>query len=276
MSNDNAGGLLANPLPIVMVALLAAGVLIKHVPLKSARPNDSERVKFVPAGQQDVEARLWQDPFAAVEKHEGRSKSEKHTLKNSASTSREIVQTGGQVKVIGVSVFGGPYSEAAESRRRTRFAVLSALGFHGYSPANSDAIGYFRIKLPGGSKDVTWPDPGSTGVDFNLIGPAGSTMLLELVRGRAEPRPVDMTVPYEWFERSGNPGLDVLVLWLNEDKFTTGPLEKLRSLIAKLTPAQGSSQPTSKTLQRRFSAMEQHLKYSYQAQPSQIATSLHR
>ena len=35
----------------------------------------------------------------------------------------------------------------------------------------------------------------------------------------------------------------MLVLWLNEDKLTTGPLMKLRSLIAELTPSQASSQP---------------------------------
>jgi hypothetical protein len=84
MNNNTAGGLLANPWPIVLVALLAAGVLIKHEELKSARPNDSERVKFVPAGQQDVEARLWQDPFAAVEKHDGRSKNEKQDAASQA------------------------------------------------------------------------------------------------------------------------------------------------------------------------------------------------
>ena len=137
MSNDNTGGLFANPLPIVMIALLAAGVLIKQVPLQSARPNDSERVKFVPAGLQDVEARLWQDPFAAVEKYDGRSKTESHVPAQLRDRIKEIVQTGGQVRIIGVSLFGGSYSEAAESRRRTRFAVLSALAFHGYSPENS-------------------------------------------------------------------------------------------------------------------------------------------
>ena len=89
MSNDNAGGLLSNPLPIVMVALLAAGVLIKQVPLQSARPSDSERVKFVPAAQQDVEARLWQDPFAAVEKHEGLPRPKRTPLRSYASTSRK-------------------------------------------------------------------------------------------------------------------------------------------------------------------------------------------
>ena len=157
MSNENTGNLLANPLPIVMVVLLAAGVLIKQVPLQSARPSDPERVKFVPAAQQDVEARLWQDPFAAVEKQEGRSEPKKHTPKQLRELIQKKSNAGGQVRIIGASVFGGSYSEAAESRRRTRFAVLSALGFHGYSPANSDAIGYFRIKLPGGSKDFTSP-----------------------------------------------------------------------------------------------------------------------
>ena len=152
MSNENTGNLLANPLPIVMVVLLAAGVLIKQVPLQSARPSDPERVKFVPAAQQDVEARLWQDPFAAVEKQEGRSGPKTHTPKALRDLIQKKSTAGGQVKIIAVSVFGGSYSEAAESRRRTRFAVLAALGFHGYSPANPDAIGYFRIKLPGAAR----------------------------------------------------------------------------------------------------------------------------
>ena len=71
--SDKAGGWFGNPLPIVMVVLLAAGVLVKNVPLESARPTDSERVKFVATSQQDVEARLWQDPFAAVARHENSS-----------------------------------------------------------------------------------------------------------------------------------------------------------------------------------------------------------
>src|SRR5687767_13999698 len=104
MSNDNTAGLLGNPLPIVLVALLAAGVLIKQVPLQSARPIDSERVKFVPAAQQDVEARLWQDPFAAVERHETNSKRAAHTPEQLLERIHKIRDAGGQVKVIGVIV----------------------------------------------------------------------------------------------------------------------------------------------------------------------------
>jgi len=217
-SNDKTGGLLGNPLPIVMLVLLAAGVLVKTVPLQSARPTDPERVTFTAMGQQDVEARLWQDPFAAVEKHEKNSE-QAAPVDDGAKTPlvphrpealHDRIQAlrrpdPHRLTVLAVSVFGGSFDEEAESRRRTRFAVVSALGFHGYSPENSNAIGYFRVALPG-------------------------------------PDPVTLTVPYEWFERSGQDS-NVLVLWLNEDKLSAAPLKKLHALFAKLTPPRPTGRP---------------------------------
>lgn len=239
--NDKSWGLFGNPLPIVMVVLLAAGVLVKNVPLESARPTDPERMKFVATSQQDVEARLWQDPFAAVEKHEKnfnpavtptekilmmllaphvpkapheRNRDEQcsgQAIKSAEKTPPalhnpeelcENIKTrrdnGTVVTVVAVSVFGGSYAEEAEIRRRTRFAVVSALGFHDYHPEQADAIGYFHITL-------------------------------------AEPGAVKLPVPYEWFERSDKSS-NVLVLWLNEDKLSKQPLAKLQTLFAKLTP----------------------------------------
>ncbi len=213
-NSDKTRGMFANPLPIVMVVLLAAGVLVKNVPLESARPIDPERVKFMPTTQQDVEARLWQDPFAAIEKHVERSAQAievAHTLKASASKAHTTEALHERIKelrhlapnhltVVAVSVFGGSFVEAAEYRRRSRFAVVSALGFHHYHPENADAIGYFNINLP---------EPGN--------------------------RPLQLTVPYEWYERK-DPSSNVLVLWLNEEKFTTAPLVKLHALFKGLTP----------------------------------------
>jgi hypothetical protein len=46
--------------------LAAAGVYVESLPLKSQRPSDEERAKFAHVGRQDVEARLWQDPFSAL------------------------------------------------------------------------------------------------------------------------------------------------------------------------------------------------------------------
>ncbi len=209
MSNDKsdkAGGWFGNPLPIVMVVLLAAGVLVKNVPLESARPSDPERVKFVPTSQQDVEARLWQDPFAAVEKQEKLSDQAvapaKETLPaphTPQALHKRIKTLHDKVTVVATSVFGGSFDEAAESRRRTRFAVVSALGAHDYSPENADAIGYFRITLP-------------------------------------KPNAVNLTVPYEWFKKRDESS-NVLVLWLNEDILsTTRPLNELHHLFNELKP----------------------------------------
>lgn len=223
MSNDKAGGSLVNPLPIVMVVLLTAGVLVKNVPLESARPGDSERVKFFSADKQDVEARLWQDPLGAVEKHENDLQStrvrEIHTLEMvRESIQQKLDEREGlsEVTVVAVSVSGSSYPEAAESRRRSRFAVISALGFHHYSPKNPDALGYFRFPLP-----EREPQSRTVDADKQLKAPF-------------------LNVPFEWFKRgelsSNMPSSNVLVLWLNEDKLTNG-LDQMYDLFDDLAPS---------------------------------------
>ena len=209
--NGKSGGWFGNPLPIMMVVLLAAGVLVKNVPLESARPTDAERVKFAPTGQQDVEARLWQDPFAAVEKYKKSSNqavapTEKASL-DSHPPDRlhsRITDQHGKMIVVAVSVFGGSYAEDAESRRRSRFAVVSALGFHDYHPESNDTIGYFRI------------DPSEP-------------------KSNARKPTYDDDVPYEWFEW-GDKSRSVLVLWLKDEKLTATPLTTLNDLFNKLMP----------------------------------------
>jgi hypothetical protein len=201
--SDKAGDWFGNPLPIVMVVLLAAGVVIKTDPLKSARPTDPDRVTFQSTSLQNVEARLWQDPFSAVEKYK---KSLSQAVSRSENTSptpatpdglREAIKDrGSNVTVLVVSLFGASYAEEAESRRRSRFAVISALDFHDYHPVDGDAIGYFYATTP-----------------------------------------YDGDVPYEWFVKD-NTSRPVLVLWLKDEKLTEKPLTTLHNLISKLTPPQ--------------------------------------
>ena len=82
--------------------------------------------------------------------------------------------------------------------RRSRFAVVSALGFHDYHPQDTSGIGYY----------IT----------------------------RTEPNADYLTVPFEWFEKRQTKS-NVLVLWLNEDKLSaTGPLNQLHTLVNELTP----------------------------------------
>ena len=230
-NNDKTSGLLANPLPIVMLALLAAGVVVKNVPLESVRPTDPERVKYMPtSNHQDVEARLWQDPFAAIEKHEKSFLEGKHEKcppgeknKNCVPVAEnkhphevnalherinEVIKRSSLghdgFTVVAVSVSGGSFVEAAEYRRRSRFAVVSALGFHNYHPENTDAIGYFETTL------------GKSDTDSQVL-----------------------RVPYEWYERA-EPYSNVLVLWLDEERFTSmaEPFKNLKALFNEVTPRQ--------------------------------------
>ena len=219
--SDKAGGWFGNPLPIVMVVLLAGGLLVKNVPLESARPTDPERVKFVATSQQDVDARLWQDPFAAVEKHKKSSEqavtlpkntlmmlfeptspntsSASHRLEGLKKEIQRLNEKSDDVTVVAVSVFGGPYAEDAESRRRSRFAVVSALGFHDYHPESNDAIGYFQSDL-------------------------------------SETNDGKLTVPFEWFKkRKKDEASNVLVLWLKDETLASAPLTTLRDLFNELT-----------------------------------------
>ena len=222
--NDKSGGWFGNPLPIVMMVLLAGGLLVKNVPLESARPTDPDRIQFVSTTKQEVEARLWQDPFAAVEKHRKSSElavtlpkntlmmlfeptspntsSASHRLENLKNQIQHLNEKSDDVTVVAVSVFGGPYAEDAESRRRSRFAVVSALGFHDYHPESNDAIGYFQSDL-------------------------------------SEANDGKLTVPFEWFKkREKDETSNVLVLWLKDETLADKPLIMLHTLSKELAPTQ--------------------------------------
>ena len=216
--------LLANVGPLIAIILLASGIFVNTVPLKSKRPSNAIRAKFFHAGRQDVEARLWADPFSAIRLDESDSpqdrcdiayKDQAHypfTLKQSIKwLSRDYVVT-----VLPVMVPGGRYFENGELRRRSRYAVLTALLNSGWIPRDEDKLGYVWtavscIKQP-------WQ------------------------------RRIPELLPYEWFVRTEAPnqeekklaGIDntvkwrdqaLLILWIDEDAITRRPLEGIETII---------------------------------------------
>ncbi|WP_374090381.1 hypothetical protein [Methylomicrobium lacus] len=95
---------------------------------------------------QDVDARLWQDPLAAVtqtsnDKIRGHGKRDLSWLK-------KVVIAGNTQLVIGAMVHGGASPEQMENRRRTRYAVLAALNKHRYVPSDPEHIGYIKVGTP--------------------------------------------------------------------------------------------------------------------------------
>jgi len=175
--------------PFLFVLLLSFGAYWAPWPLEGERPSQSLGPLSL-EGVQTVDARLWQDPFAAVHRHREREEKPSAQARGKHPASlEELGQLAGDkcagrgCEVLGVMVFGGPYMGTEEFRRRTRYAVLAGLNSHGYSPEDSEHIGYVSPQKSGG------------------------------------PILPHMVVPFEWLTRESG-GSPLLLLWLDEDALT--------------------------------------------------------
>lgn len=242
--NRNFNASIANGGIMIALAVTAAAAwLPKDATLNSVRPSASEAV-YRGVAYHDVDARLWQDPFAAVEAklaaRNGSSPSaEKQVECAPAKNNRGVMprsRTGGVVHdrhcdslkdeineyaaaptVLAVMAPGAPYPEIAEVRRRLRYAVVAGLSHQGFRPEDADHIDYHLPKNASSAK-----------LNF---------------------------VPYEWFEaRSG--ASRVLVLWVNENalivKKEFKPVGALSELLTELGLSD-ASQRTSEALRPQIS-----------------------
>ncbi|MBS1190946.1 MAG: rane protein of unknown function [Rhodocyclaceae bacterium] len=157
---------------ILALLLFASGLLVPHLPLQSDRPGSEGKEDKPSTDAQVIEARLWQDPFDAVRRKgkppagksdtgagggnvpgDGWVVDTKHSAEDLWAYYERPTDPGKKGRernqarelVLPVMVFGGPYAEDMEQRRRARYAVLSALQAAGYEPVNSRAIGYVEM-----------------------------------------------------------------------------------------------------------------------------------
>lgn len=234
MSDDARRPSLFNPAPLIAIALLAAGLIARNVPLESARPQETDRKRGGPAVAQDVDARLWQDPFAAVEAELARLAREagintgadgrpprmadKRAKLAAADPVHQIdrlrasvFEATGRIRpplLLAFMVPGGNYAEDAEARRRARYSAMAALATQNFVPLDADHLGY--VWLPADGKHA----------------------LPEIV-------------PYEWFYRCHGTGGSsdcerALLLWIDDSPFGERPLasfSRLARLIACLPGA---------------------------------------
>lgn len=221
------GGSVASGGMIVAIIVAASALLIqKEAPLEGARPNAQETA-FHGYAYHDISARLWQDPFGAVEKNvtreatgnacdtpDKRARTDVPKGKKGKAAAPSALpipppefehdehikmergfRADEQTLVLPVMVSGAPYAEDVEFRRRLRYAVVSALAKKRFQPADAQHIDYYRVC-------VTGPDD----------------------------KPIKTIVPYEWFDLE--PSLEgstdlrsVLILWINE-QFLTDTIAK--------------------------------------------------
>lgn len=146
---------------LVLLIVMATGTLFywQELPLQGSRPPGEAPETHDRGVDQNVDARLWQDPLAAVLKSRAEEKKASAGVGAAAVTEAlpnggkpvpdrlsnlraAIKKTDGNVLVVGVTVPGAPYAEDAESRRRYRYAVLAALEVQKYVPEDGEHIGY--------------------------------------------------------------------------------------------------------------------------------------
>jgi hypothetical protein len=200
--------------PTTLMALFAGliGLFAVHkTPLQDTRP----AVRPIPINRpdpttlQDIEARLWEDPLAAVARARAAEAAPGSDARHQASALNsslaDLVKAApAPLLVLGVLMSGAPYTEDNENRRRARYAVLAGLHRSGFEPADAEHLGYF--------------------VDNSLD-----------ARG-ATPATSPMVVAHEWLSaeqatEAVTRADRVLLLWLNQDEFRLKPLAHFAALV---------------------------------------------
>jgi hypothetical protein len=204
---------------IFAILALIGSIAFYLAPLTSSRPSVEPGQGGGGWGDQNVDARLWEDPLPICGKHFeqlGRDQAgpgDRPQPSSAAEVIRERVKetpsncNGTQEcspVILAVMVPGGPYAEQVERRLRTRHAVVEGLSASHFTPRDYLHLGCFP---------VAWP-PDATGA---LDAPTQEPQLL---------------VPYEWYQ--GPTGAAMVVLWLRGDAFAEKPLSRLASLLTWL------------------------------------------
>ncbi|MEA2079676.1 MAG: hypothetical protein U9P00_07440, partial [Pseudomonadota bacterium] len=144
---------------IVAVFILASSLLYKP-PLAPERPSVSPDIPEPTISREDVPARLWEDPFAAIRRSldqrrelasvDGGNRDKRvHTPENLEKYLEELLGPAGEksnlkLTVLVAMVPGGPYAENREFRRRVRYAVLSGLSSSGFTPNDELHVGFWQ------------------------------------------------------------------------------------------------------------------------------------
>ncbi len=163
----------------VTLALAVAAMVFVKEPLKSSRPTGTGMGIQQAAGELSVRARLWEDPFAVIErgldarKHVSvqvttngkavklanvnlslRSPEEKSDgLGNLHRKIEEIRKRDEQLLTLVVMTGGGSSIEHAEARIRDRYAIGAALEVGCFVPDKSESLSYFTWKFPKNSDE---------------------------------------------------------------------------------------------------------------------------
>jgi len=251
-NSEGGGSFPLNLQTLLILLMLASSVWFVAQGLTSTRPAASVGIGRGSPGEQNVEARLWEDPFKTLEQHR---KSEDLPMPRFTGLLDHLKARDRKCSagiILPVMISGGPYSEDQESRIRTRFAIVSALSQSGYVSEDSEHLGSVTLQWPTTKgikslKEKATADPSQSVADILIKSSSNETSTL--VDLRHERYPLDLR--YEWYRlRDFHPHRPndrrrtddlycpyVLVLWLNERDFEDEPLLRLPLLLGPVMEA---------------------------------------
>jgi hypothetical protein len=195
-------------------------------------------------GEQQIDARLWEDPFKKTEEHtSSESPNSKDNTDNRPKLAHLLEQIGERttsdpVLILPVMVDGGNFGEDKESRLRARFAVVSGLGRSGWVPEDPQHLG--AITVPWSTQRQLDEAVKNT----NLFTAERTNFWTECeTLALAEPPKSELFVPFEWYRPrtfappttiGGQVVSKILLLWLDESFFDDEPLIRISMLIEPL------------------------------------------
>lgn len=227
---------------ILAILLFASGLVVQHIPLESDRPASNGKQLRLSEDGQIIEARLWQDPFDAIQRHreectavDGKAKvaNVNCQLPKGSEVFHELRWLRGKLTdadlddtlFLPVFIYGGPYAEDTEERRRYRYAVLSALRASHYEPVNGRAVGY--VEVDGGTA-CQGPADTKPVERCETIGKELDSLLIPFERWTLQP------------DKDGAadapPEKHVVIFWLKEEWFSRDAQPRLEWLFARLLP----------------------------------------
>jgi hypothetical protein len=235
MADDSSSPLGLPPSVWIAVLVGVVGVFaLNQRPFQDVRPADSSApvYRHTSSEDQDVEARLWEDPLGAVATAKAADDREAaaaaanqmaaavprppanpaaaaapfdHTTKRLQNLLEANVDGVDSILVLGAMVPGAPYADDIETRRRIRYAVLAGLHRAAFVPVNSEHVGYITLS------EVYQDDP-THGHDI---------------------------AAYEWLtpdDVTEAPRHRVLILWLDQAGFRVRPLGHFQRLVDAIDP----------------------------------------
>jgi len=224
---------------LLPVLAVLAGVIAQYKPLVSTRPPVPSEKAIPVIAEQDVDARLWQDPISVAQKQKElldaqikpgvakKGSAESHDIGALAKLLRDRAAINFHVLLLAVMLDAGPYSEQGESRLRARQAVLEGLSESGFLPIDGEHIGFVTAPWP-----PPTPTPDAPSIERALLLP------WEECEAITNPKQTDskLTNLKRFFPRDTQETKRIVVVWLPAGNFDPDPLRRFADLINKLAP----------------------------------------